>query len=217
MLLVVSIVSLMFSFLLSLPSPPTFHIDKPEYGPGAIFGASGVYTSSASTSATASSTSSHSGGHAGPIAGGVIGGIALILIAVAAIFYLRRRRSRAASADVGASQYMTNDGVVAQSSSGSPVTMRFYVRVFMSHAAAVMYPHAPFSYCFHTPRTQMTQLRSRDTNLKAVHNLWTSLQFFKYLCHRTSDPESRCQTCRPRRPMPGVIMVYPCPVLDPAL
>ncbi|KAN0119078.1 hypothetical protein V8E52_004525 [Russula decolorans] len=64
--------------------------DNPEYGPGAIFGASGVYTSSASASAssTASSTSSHSGGHVGVIAGGAIGGMAIISIAVAAIFYL---------------------------------------------------------------------------------------------------------------------------------
>ncbi|KAI0264830.1 hypothetical protein BGY98DRAFT_939727 [Russula aff. rugulosa BPL654] len=69
--------------------------DSPEYGPGAIFGASGVYTSSASTSsvttssASASSTvppkHSHSGSHAGAIVGGVIGGIAFIFIVVAAI------------------------------------------------------------------------------------------------------------------------------------
>jgi hypothetical protein len=61
----------------------------------------------------------------------------------------------------------------------------------------------------------MTQLRSRDSDTtKVVHNLWTYLQLLKYLCHRTSDPEARWQTCRPR-PMPGDIMVYPCPVLDP--
>ncbi|KAI0268456.1 hypothetical protein BGY98DRAFT_1138715 [Russula aff. rugulosa BPL654] len=69
--------------------------DSPEYGPGAIFGASGVYTSSASTSsvttssASASSTvppkHSHSGSHVGAIVGGVIGGIAFIFIVVAAI------------------------------------------------------------------------------------------------------------------------------------
>jgi hypothetical protein len=60
----------------------------------------------------------------------------------------------------------------------------------------------------------MTGLRSRDT--KVVHDLWTSLQLLKYLCHRTSDPEARCQTCLPRRPIPGDIVVYLCPVLDPA-
>jgi hypothetical protein len=115
---------------------PTFDIDSPEYGPGAIFGASGVYTSGASTSSasassTASSTPSHSGGHAGAIAGGVIGGIAIISIAGAAIFYLRRRRSQAASAgvDYHASQPTLNDVTVAQPSPGSPQTMKFYVRV----------------------------------------------------------------------------------------
>jgi len=49
----------------------------------------------------------------------------------------------------------------------------------------------------------MTQLRSRDT--KAVRDLWTTLQ----------DPEARRQRCR-LRPMLGDIMVYPCPVLNPA-
>jgi hypothetical protein len=59
----------------------------------------------------------------------------------------------------------------------------------------------------------MTQLRSPDT--KAVLDLWTSIQHLKYLCHRTSDPEAHWKTCRPF-PIPGDIMVYPCPVLDPA-
>ncbi len=121
-----------------------FHIDSPEYGLGAIFGASGVYTSHVSSYPTASSRPSHSGSHAGPIIGGILIGVAIISIAVAAIFYLRRRRSRAVSAGVGASQPILNDGVVAQSSSGSPLTMRFYVRVFVSHAAAIICPHAPF-------------------------------------------------------------------------
>ena len=85
----------------------------------------------------------------------------------------------------------------------------------MSLAAAIMCLHAPFSYYFHTPRTQMSQLRSRDT--KGVHYLRTSLQLLKCLCHQTSDPEARRQTCRSqaRGPMSGDIMVYPCP-LDPA-
>jgi hypothetical protein len=85
--------------------------------------------------------------------------------------------------------------------------------VFLSHAAAIMCPHEPFSYYFHTPRTQMTQLRSRDT--KAVHDLWTPLQLLKYVCRRTSDLEARWETCSPH-PMPEDIMVYLCPVLDPA-
>jgi hypothetical protein len=189
--------------------------------------ANASFTASSTASSRASSTASliapHSsgyadpvtrGGHAGPIAGGVIGGIAIISFAVAAIFYLRRRGSRAASADVNASQLTLNDGTVARLSSGSPPAMKFYVRVFMSHAAPVMCPHAPFSYHSHTPRTQMTQLRSRDT--KAVHHLWTSFQLLKYPCHRTSDPEVYCQTCGTRCLMPGDIVVYPSPVLDPA-
>ena len=49
-----------------------------------------------------------------------------------------------AYAGVGASQPMSGDGTVAQSPSGSPLTMKLYVRVFMSHAAAIMRPHAPF-------------------------------------------------------------------------
>jgi hypothetical protein len=68
----------------------------------------------------------------------------------------------------------------------------------------------------------MTQLRSQDTNLKAFHDPWTSLRLrlLKNLCHRTSEsnPEGHCQTCSPqsRRPRPGDITVYLCPVFDPA-
>jgi len=73
----------------------------PEYGPGAIFGASGVYTSSASASSTGSPTPTAppkgSSSNTGAIVGGVVGGVAVISIAVAAIFYLRQR-SRAPSA-----------------------------------------------------------------------------------------------------------------------
>ena len=99
--LVVSIVSLMFSFLLSRRCclPPTFHIDNPEYGPGAVFGASGVYTSSTSSTGSPTPTASpkDSSSSTGPIVGGVVGSIAVVSIAVVAIFYLRRR-SRAPSA-----------------------------------------------------------------------------------------------------------------------
>ncbi|KAI0275682.1 hypothetical protein BGY98DRAFT_991473 [Russula aff. rugulosa BPL654] len=99
--------------------------DTPEYGPGAIFGASG-----ASSSSTAPPTHSHSGSHAGAIAGGIIGGITIISITIAAIlFCIRRRSSQAASADVGASLLMPNDGTVmtvTQPSLGPPLTMRIY-------------------------------------------------------------------------------------------
>jgi hypothetical protein len=75
--------------------------DNPEYGPGAIFAASGVYTSSASASSTGSPSPTPppkgSSSNAGAIAGGVVGGLAVVSIAIAAIFYLRRR-SRASSA-----------------------------------------------------------------------------------------------------------------------
>ena len=90
----------------------------------------------------------HSGGHAGVAAGVSVGGLAITSIAVAAILYLRRRRSRAAPADVGASQPMLNDendGTVVQPSPRPPpLTMKLYVRVFMSHAAVIMCPHTPF-------------------------------------------------------------------------
>jgi len=115
--LVVSIASLMFPFRSSLRSHSRLIKDSPEYGPGAIFGAEGVYTSSASTpSASASSIPlpihSHSGSHAGPIAGGAVGGIAVISIAVAAIFYIRRRRQRRSpgeAAGAGASEALGSD------------------------------------------------------------------------------------------------------------
>ncbi|KAI0275684.1 hypothetical protein BGY98DRAFT_991499 [Russula aff. rugulosa BPL654] len=121
--------------------------DTPEYGPGAIFGASGVYTFSASTSSastssaitssasassssTAPPTHSHSGSHAGTIAGGTVGGIVIISITIAAIlFCIRRRRSQATSADVDASLLTPNDGTgttVTQPSLGPPLTMKLY-------------------------------------------------------------------------------------------
>jgi hypothetical protein len=140
--LVVSIISLCSLSSRRYRLPPTFYIDNPEYGPGAIFGASSVYTSSASASSSSTSTPSAAStptktpkgnsSNAGPIAGGIIGGIATISIIVALILYLRRtrRRSQAAAAGVGASQPILNDGAVGKSPPGSPRTMRFYVRVF---------------------------------------------------------------------------------------
>lgn len=73
--------------------------DSPELGPGAVLGPSGVSTSS-DTSPTGSPTLSPPVNHTntGAIVGGVVGGVAAISIAVAVIFYLRRRRSRAPSA-----------------------------------------------------------------------------------------------------------------------
>ena len=95
--LVVSIVSLTFSFFRRYPFSSTFHIDDPEYGPGAISGASGVYTSSASASFTASRTAAPKGhsSNGGAIAGGVVGGLAIVSIIAAAVIFHRRRRSRA--------------------------------------------------------------------------------------------------------------------------
>ena len=45
------------------------------------------------------------------------------------------------------------------------------MRVFVSHNAAIMCHRAPYSYYFHTPRTQMTLLRSRDTTNRALIDL----------------------------------------------
>lgn len=75
---------------------------------------------------------------------------------------------------------------------------------FKSHAAAIMCPHAPFSYYFRTPRTQMIQQHTRDTKV---------LQFL-----RSSDPEPHCRARRPDRPrlIPrGNIVVCPCPMNNP--
>ncbi|KAI0280143.1 hypothetical protein BGY98DRAFT_372834 [Russula aff. rugulosa BPL654] len=118
--------------------------DGPEYGPGAILGSSAstsststysasaysaggysVSVSSSSASSTTPPTPSHSGSHAGTI-GGVLGSTGIISIAVAAILYLRRKRSQAGSPDVDASQPMLNNGTVAQPSPRPPLTMKLY-------------------------------------------------------------------------------------------
>jgi hypothetical protein len=91
------------------------------------------------------SSSSKKSSSTGAIAGGVVGGIAAISIALAAIFFYRRRRSRpppAVSADVMESKplpFSKDEGTTAPSSpSGSPVTMKFYVRVVcVPHCACV--------------------------------------------------------------------------------
>jgi len=102
---------------------------QPEYGPGALFGPSGVSTSPAPTP-------SHTGGHGGmghggmchggAIASGVVAGIAGISITVSVILYIKLRRLRAVSAGVGASQPVPDDGVPVQSPPRSPLTMNFY-------------------------------------------------------------------------------------------
>jgi hypothetical protein len=120
--LVVSLASLALSFFPSLPSHTTFDIDSPEYGPGAIFGPSGVYTSAIS-SAGASSTGSPSltavpkgsSSNVGAIAGGVVGGIAMVSIVAGAIFYLRRR-SRSSMAL--SSPYTPNEQTTVQGYAG---------------------------------------------------------------------------------------------------
>ncbi len=75
------------------------------------------------------------------------------------------------------------------------------------NAAAIMYPHASFSYYFHTPRTQKTQLRFQGA--KVINDCRTNLQLLKDFRHHMSHRETR----RPR-PVPGDITVYPCPWPD---
>ncbi len=65
-----------------------------------------------------------------------------------------------------------------------------------------------FSYCFHAPRTQMTQVRFQGP--KMINDRWTSLQLLKDLRHHMSHRETR----RPRYPIPGDITVCPCPWPD---
>ncbi|KAF8491360.1 hypothetical protein F5888DRAFT_1060208 [Russula emetica] len=167
--------------------------DDPELAPGAILGPSGVSvaptsssiasspTTTSSTSSTISPTTPILVGHSsnsGAIAGGVVGGIAAISITVATVSLYLRRRPRAPSAafdGAGASHWqphmddtsgpLSDGGTAAPSSlSGSPVTMRFYVRILRlaPRPALRLCPRVPPSY-FRTPRTQMTQLHSRGT------------------------------------------------------
>jgi hypothetical protein len=69
-----------------------------------------------------------------------VGGVAVVTIAIAMIFYLRQRSrapsARSADLDAfqphmdGIARPLSDGGTVApSSSSGSPVTMRFYVRI----------------------------------------------------------------------------------------
>ena len=154
---------------------PLLLIDTPELVPGAILGppsasvaptSSPLASSSTATSSTSpmiSPTTSIVVGHSsnsGAIAGGVVGGIAVISIVVAAVFLYLRRRPRAPSAEfvgTGTSQSPIHDtsrplsdgGTVASSSlSGSPLAMRFYVRILASRVAlrlCILMYHRPIS------------------------------------------------------------------------
>ena len=146
-------------------------------GPGSIIAPSTTGPSShpSSTQSTGSPTissviASSAGGssNTGAIVGGVVGGIAAICIAVAAVLY-RRRRSRAQPA-------------VLDNPSGSPTTMRLYVRISVSPIALVCLMHHFLSH-FRSCRTQMIQLRSRDTNPMLVDITATPLSDFAPRSH----------------------------------
>jgi hypothetical protein len=142
-----------------------------------------------------------------------VGGIAIVSIAVAAIFYLRRRSraSSARSAGFGAFQPRM-DGISGPLSDGGTVGLsspsirtKFSVRVSRS-LRCIMCPHVLPPY-FRTPRTcRMTKLRSSGT---LVHTRWTTV--LQDLHHRTSDQEA---ICRPHFPRPGNITASPCPLPD---
>ncbi len=72
------------------------------------------------------------------------------------------------------------------------------------NAPAIVYAHAPFSYYFHTPRTQTTQLHFQGT--KVINDRRTSLQLLKEFRHLSR--------CRETRMMAGDIMVFPFPWTD---
>ena len=74
----------------------------------------------------------------GVIVGGVLGGIGGILIAVAAVFFYRQRRSRAPS--------VMYDGI------GSPVPMKFYVRILALRVGLVCPHSAPLGPARRPPR-----------------------------------------------------------------
>ena len=194
--LVVRFVSFMFSFSRLYSLPPAFHIGKPEYGPGAIFGASGVYTSSASASSSGSPSLTPSKGRsssAGPIASGVVGGIAVFSIAVAAIIYLLRH-SKAQSARPAVfdgfqthkdeiPRPLSDEGMVERSSPS--VRIKFSVRYFSSPALHFVCPVVLPSYLLIPRICRMNKLCYRGT---VVHTRWTSL--LQDLHHRTLDQEA---------------------------
>jgi hypothetical protein len=205
-------------------------IDSPEIGPGALPRPS----SSASPTNSPTPLPPSGSSNTGAIAGGVIGGVAMVSIAVIAIFYLRGRRppvastgdgatqpmrsqvastgddatqpmrSRVASTEDGATHPMSGVGTISRSSGSPPPT---YVECLSPNAVAIVYPHSPSSYYFHILRTHTIQLRSQGTKVVT----WTSLQLLKGLCHYMSRPEERWGIGRPE---PRDIMVLPCPVAN---
>ena len=146
-------------------------IDTPEILPGSRIGP------------TPSSGGKSS--NAGVIAGGIAGGVAAIAIVIVVIFYLRRSQAppaMSAGVDASQSQQPLSDEV---SSSGSPTTMRFYVRDFVS-CVAIVCSHVSPSFNFRIPRTRVIQLRSQGT--KVVRTRRTYL--LKHICHRISGLEA---------------------------
>jgi hypothetical protein len=129
--LVVSISSLVFSFLPCYRLLTMFHIDIPEYGSGTIIGASSRYTSSASASSTGSpstappkGSSSNAGLDAGAIAGGIVGGIAFVSLAVAAIFYLRLRSWAPSTRSIGFDAVQPHMNEIPRPGSNGVTTVR---------------------------------------------------------------------------------------------
>jgi hypothetical protein len=146
-----------------------------------------------------------------------VGGIAVVSIAVAAIFYLRRR-SRAPSARSAGfdtfQPYMDENPRPLSDGGGSvgllspSIRTKFSVRVSrssrctcVSSCATVLFP-----YTQDVPNDQTT---SSGT---LVHTRWTSL--VRDLHHRTSDQEATKPICRHHFPRPGDITASPCPLSD---
>jgi hypothetical protein len=184
-----------------------------------------VYTSSASASSTGSPSRTPppkgSSANTGAIASGVVGGIAAISITVAAGFLYLRLRSRAPStefAGTGASQPHMDDasrslsdgGTVAPSpSSGSPVTMRFYVRILAPCVAPV---------CPHVPLAPSLFPHPRDPNDPTTFPGCPDPRSLDTLPQvSTSSQIGSGSTWPPRRPLPRAprdITAFPCPLYD---
>ena len=119
-------------------------------------------------------------GHVGRIVGGAVGGgVGVILIGVAALFYRRWKGGKARPAPIlidrhtetgyrgGMTEQSSVTGWVggAAASTNSTSQQNQNVRDFMSHAATIMCLRASFSYYFHTPRTQITQITQLRTGI----------------------------------------------------
>jgi hypothetical protein len=108
----------------------------------------------------------------GAIVGGAVGGGVAILTAIVAIFYIQQRSRERSAVSSGVGAFQSDGGTPVSPS--FPVAMKFYVRVFVLRASLV-FPHVPLSSHFRTPRTRMTRLRSRGTNLKVIRTRRTPL------------------------------------------